>query len=132
MGTYATDYLAPDLLTGADLASDGTDRGDIVEVDWPQLTTFVLTTGTVTGANSIAIEGCETADFSTDPVVTYGGFTLVAGDDDDEYFFSTKITSKYLRAFVTIGTGGDLSASTLYPRAFDYLRTRLNSTTDAL
>jgi hypothetical protein len=132
MGTYVTDANETDLLTGADLATDGTDRGDVVQVDWPQEVTFILTTGTVTGVNFIHIEGCETSDFSTADVVTFGGFNLVAGDDDDTKEFTTRITSKYVRAFVTIGTGGDLSASTLYMRQPHWMRTRLNSTTDLL
>ena len=133
MGTYMTDYEEVDFLTGADLATDGTDTGDVVSnIPWARDVTFVLTTGTVAGANTVTIEGCETSDFSTADVVTYGTFNLVAGDDDDTKEMTTYINSRYLRAKVVIGTSGDLSATTLFARPKHWMRTRLNSTTDLL
>lgn len=127
MGTYMTDALEFDLLTGADLATDATDTGDVVEVDWVQEVTFVLDTGTVTGVNSIVLQGCETSDFTTADVVTFADWVLTATDDDVVYELTTRVTSKFLRASVTIGTGGDLSGSTLKVRPVHWLRTRLNS-----
>lgn len=130
MGTYMTDANEIDLLTGVDLATDATVAGTIYQVDYPQEVTFVLTTGTVTGVNSVSIEGSESSTFAGTAGVTYGGFNLVAGDDDDVYEFTTRIRTKYIRAKVVIGTGGDLSASTCKVRPVHWLETKSNSTTD--
>ena len=127
MGTYATDYLAPDLLTGADLATDATDNGDVVEADWWHDVTFVLDTATVSGTNTIHIQGCETSDFSTADVVTIATFIVTVNDDDLVHELTTFVDSKYVRANVTIGTGGDLTGTTLKPYQKHYNRTRLNS-----
>jgi hypothetical protein len=126
-GTFATDYAAPNLLTGADLATDGDDVGDVVEAAWWGDVTFVLTLGTVTGANKIVLQGCETEDFTTDDVVTFGTFDTTDGGDDTAYQLTAHVMSKYVRASVTIGTGGDLSGATLVPHTKHYARTRLNS-----
>lgn len=127
MGTYATDGDAPDLLTGADLATDATDTGDVVEAGWWHDVTFVLDTATVAGTNSIVIQGCETSDFTTADVVTIFTFTLTVNDDDKVFEGTTFVDSKYVRASVTIGTGGDLTATTLKAYPKHYMRTRLNS-----
>lgn len=123
-GTYVRDALATDLLDGVDLETDGTDTGAAVEVGWPGHVQFVLETGTVNGANSVALEGCETSDFTTADVVRLGRIDVVATDDNKRLAFETNVDCRYVRAVVTIGTGGDMKGSTLYVVPKDYLRTR--------
>jgi hypothetical protein len=129
-GTFMSDLLETNLLTGMDLATDATSAGTIVQVDWPRNVRFVLTTGTVTGVNSVVIEGSESSTFAGTAGVTYGGFNLVAGDDDAVYEFNTDVRNKYIRVKLTIGTGGDLSASTLYMRPPHWQELKSDSTTD--
>ena len=127
MGTYATDANNPDLLTGADLATDGVDNGDVVEADWWHDVTFVLDTATVAGTNNFVIQGCETSDFSTADVVTIYTFITTVNDDDQIFEGTTFVDSKYVRCQVTIGTGGDATGTTLKAYPKHYNRTRLNS-----
>jgi hypothetical protein len=126
MGTYVTDANEIDLLSGMDLATDATSSGTAYEVDWPLLTLWYLDTGTVAGTNNVDIQGSETSDFSDD-VVTYTSIPVVNADDDQEHEGTIFITSKYVRASLTIGTGGDMSASVLKLRPAHWMRTRKNS-----
>jgi len=127
MSIYVADATAPNLLTGADLATDGSDTGTAVEVDWPGLTLFKLDTGTVAGINKVVIQGCETEDFSTADVVTLFTFDVVASDDDVVYEGRTDVRAKYIRTSVTIGTGGDMTASTLTATPLRYHWQKLDS-----
>jgi hypothetical protein len=112
------------LLAGVDLETDGTDTGAAVEVGWPCHVQFVLETKTVDGANSVVLEGCETSDFTTADVVRLGRIDVAATDDNKRLAFETNVDCRYVRAVVTIGTGGDMKGSTLYVVPKDYLRTR--------
>lgn len=131
-GTYIKDATETNLLAGMDLATDATSNGTIVQVNAPQFVRFVLTTGTVTGINTVVITGDDTSDFSGTTTRTLGTFNLVAADDDDSYELDTFVDTKYIRVTLTIGTGGDMSASTLYMRPPHYLRKSTDSTTDLL
>ncbi|MBA3405408.1 MAG: hypothetical protein H0U13_12105 [Gemmatimonadaceae bacterium] len=131
MGTYVTDALAPNLLTGATINAAGTTNGTIVEVDWSQDTTFVFTTGTVTGTAptmDITIQGSESPTFAAGTIVTIAKFGQVAGTSNSSFYLSSFVNSKFIRAVVTAGgTSPVFTGSTLVPRNKHYLRTRLTS-----
>ncbi len=131
MGTYATDALAPNLLTGATLNAAGTTNGSIVEVDWSQDTTFVLATGTVSGTAptiDITIQGSESPAFGAGTIVTIAKFGQVAATSNSSFYLTSFVNSKYIRAVVAAGgTSPVFTGSTLTPRAKHYLRTRLTS-----
>jgi hypothetical protein len=106
-GTVVRDALATDLLADVDLADEGVaQNGTAEEVLWPRDVQFVLEIATVTGTTPtlvVTVQGCETSDFSTDPVVTLG--TITAGDEADGTVlgFSTYVDSKYVRAVADVG-----------------------------
>ncbi len=131
MGTYATDALAPNLLTGATINAAGTTNGTIVEVDWSQDTTFVLTTGTVTGTSptlDIVIQGSESSTFGAGTIVTIARFGQVAATSSTSFYLTSFVNAKYIRAVVSVGgTSPVYTGSTLVPRAKHYLRSRLTS-----
>jgi hypothetical protein len=124
MGTYVRDALETDLLSGVDLATDGSDTGDAVEVTWPGHVQLLLETGTVSGTNIVIVQGCETSDFATADVVRLGRIDVVATDDDKLLAFETNVDARYVRAVVTIGTGGDMTGTTLKVVPPDYQRER--------
>lgn len=123
-GTHVRDALETDLLDGVDLATDGSDTGDAVEILWPGDVQFILETGTVSGTNNVVIQGCETSDFTTADVVRLGRIDVVANDDDATLGFETFVDARYVRAVVTIGTSGDMTGSTLKVVPKHYKRTR--------
>lgn len=125
-GTYFADASVTDLLASCDLSTDATDTGDAVQVNWPQLVLWLLDTGTVAGTNSIDIQGSESSSFDDD-VVTYVTIPVGASDDDAELEGNIFVTSKYVRAVVTIGTSGDMAGSTLKLYPPHYKRTKTNS-----
>ena len=126
MSIYVADATAPNLLP-ADLSTEQTSSGTAVQVDWPGLTNFKLATGTVAGANKVVIEGCETSDFSTADVVTLFTFDVADTDDDVVHEGRTDVRAKYIRATVTIGTGGDMDGSVLTATPLRYHWTKLDS-----
>ncbi len=131
MSTYATDATAPNLLAGATLNAAGTTNGSIVEVDWSRDTTFVLTTGTVTGTAptlDITIQGSESSSFGAGTIVTIARFGQVAAASSTSFYLTSFVNSKYVRAVVAAGgTSPVYTGSTLVPQAKHYLRKRLNS-----
>lgn len=117
-GSVVRDALATDLLSGLTLTGTGTVTGTAMEIGWPGKVQFVATTGTVTGTTptlSIDIQGCETSDFSTDPVVTLG--TISFGDEDDtDHAIVVDVDAKYVRAVATKGgTSPVYTGTTVYP-----------------
>ena len=105
-GTVVRDALEVDLLDGLTLTGTGTVTGSAWEASsWAGDVQFVAETGTVTGTNptmEVTIQGCETSDFSTDPVVEYGTISI-ENDDDAELGFTTYVDSKYVRAVAVKG-----------------------------
>lgn len=118
-GSVVRDALAPDLLADADLADEGAaQNGTAYEIGWAGDVQFVLEIATVTGTTptmTIDIQGCETSDFSTDPVVTIG--TIVVADEADGSVFATVayVTSRYVRAVVDVGGTTVVYTATLTP-----------------
>lgn len=105
-GTVIRDANAVNLLADVDLEDEGAaQNGTAWEALWPGWTQFVLDITSVTGSTPtlvIEIQGCETSDFSTDPVVTLG--TISAGDEADgtQLAFSTYVDAKYVRAVADV------------------------------
>lgn len=128
MGTYMTDANEIDLLSGVDLATDQTVAGTAYQVDYPQDVSWYLDTGTVAGTNNIDIQESENSDFSGTITRTVTSIPVVNADDDQLHEGTIHLTGKYVRANVTIGTGGDMSASTLKLRPKHWLRTKKSST----
>lgn len=105
-GTYVRDANEVDLLADLDLADEGAaQNGTARELGWSGLTQFVLEIATVTGTTPtmvIDIQGCETSDFSTDPVVTLA--TISAGDEADGAVLAAvcDVQSRYVRAVADV------------------------------
>lgn len=105
-GSYATDALAPNLLTGATLNAAGTTNSTAVDLDRPGCVRFRLVTGTVTGTTptlSVELQGCDSSNFSSTPVVSYGRFASVGDEDDETRYLSAEVHHQYLRAVVVAG-----------------------------
>lgn len=120
MSIYVNDATAPNLFTGATLNAAGTTTSSAVEVDWPGMTLFELSTSAVSGSSptlDVTIQGCETEDFATADVVTLGSFGQVGDEDNVTYQFRTDVRCKYIRASVTAGgTTPVYTGSTLYAK----------------
>lgn len=125
-GTLIRDALAVDLLADVDLADEGAaQNGTAQDIQWPGEVQFLLDITSVTGTSPtlvVTIEGCETSDFSTDPVVTLG--TITAGDEADgtQLGFEAYVNSRYVRAVADVGGTtvvytATLSAVTAHDRA---------------
>lgn len=120
MGTYVRDALQADLLDGVTTttAAGANQAGTAHEILWSGPTQFVLTTSAKAGTTPqivVDIQGCETSDFSTDPVVTLATLTGADLTNGDSISASTHVDAKYVRAVSTVtGTSGSYTA-TLYP-----------------
>jgi hypothetical protein len=118
-GSVVRDALATDLLADLDLADEGSaQNGTAHEIGWSGLTQFVLEIATVTGTTPtmvIDIQGCETSDFSTDPVVTLG--TISVGDEADDTSFAVvaDVDSRYVRAVADVSGTTVVYTATLTP-----------------
>lgn len=105
-GTVVRDANETDLLNGLALNSTGTKTGTALEVLWPGRVQFVVETGTITGTTptmDVTLQGCETSDFTTDPVVELGTVNLVGTDDDSKFAVETHVDARYVRAVAVIG-----------------------------
>lgn len=127
-GTVVRDAIEVDLLDGLTLTGTGTVTGTAWEASsWAGDVQFLAETGTVTGTTptmEVTIEGCETSDFSTDPVVQYGVISL-ADDDNASLGFTTFVNSKYVRAVaVKGGTSPVYTGTTVKVVQPHYLRVR--------
>lgn len=118
-GSVVRDALATDLLADVNLDDEGAaQNGTAHEIGWSGLTQFVLEIATVTGTTptmTIDIQGCETSDFSTDPVVTLG--TISVGDEADGTAFAVvcDVQSKYVRAVADVSGTTVVYTATLKP-----------------
>ena len=118
-GTYVRDALETDLLADVDLADEAAaQNGTAHEIGWSGLTKFVLEIASVTGTTPtlvIDIQGCETSDFSTDPVVTLA--TISAGDEPDNTVLAAvcDVNSRYVRAVADVSGTTVVYTATLYP-----------------
>lgn len=118
-GTVVRDANAVDLLADVDLADEGAaQNGTAWEALWPGYVQFVLEIASVTGTTptlDLTIQGCETSDFSTDPVVFIGTFSV--GDEADNTSFGQTmyVNSKYVRAVADVGGTTVVYTATLKP-----------------
>jgi hypothetical protein len=118
-GSVVRDALAVDLLADVDLADEGAaQNGTAHEIGWAGLVQFVLEIASVTGTTPtmvIDIQGCETSDFSTDPVVTLG--TISAGDEADGAVLAVvaDVQSRYVRAVADVSGTTVVYTATLTP-----------------
>lgn len=118
-GTVLRDSLAPDLLEDVDLEDEGAaQNGTAWEALWPGHVQFNLDIASVTGTTptlTVDIQGCETSDFSTADVVTYG--TISAGDEADGTVlaFDAHVDSKYVRAVADVDGTTVVYTATLKP-----------------
>lgn len=137
MGTYMTDDDEVNLLAGLDLDADDNYWGTAHQCDYPGPVSFTLTLPDPAAADDATIEvqiiGCETADFSTAPVIPIASFGLLGEAAHNvavtagqaSYVLRTFVDHKYVaaRAVVIDGTNGDWNvgdAATLYMRPFVY------------
>ena len=118
-GTTVRDALEVDLLADCTLDSAGTTNGTAWEASsWAGHVQFLVETGTIDSGTGdevleVIFQGCETSDFSTDPVVELGRVNLVDDDDDGEFAVDTFVNSKYVRAVaIAGGTTPDFSGTT--------------------
>ena len=119
-GTVVRDSLAPNLLAGVTTTTaGGAANGPVWEALWPGQVQFALNVATATGTTptgTFTIQGCETSDFSTDDVVSYGTIVAVDPADASTFGLTTHIDSKYVRvASVVTGTTGIFTTTTLTP-----------------
>ena len=119
-GTVVRDSLAVDLFDGETLTTaGGAATGTAWEALWPgevQFTMYVPAATGTTPTMTAHIEGCETSDFSTDDVVSYGTIVAVDPADASSYGLTTYVDSKYVRvSFAVTGTSGVFTGTTLTP-----------------
>ncbi len=126
-GTYATDALETNLLTGATLNSAGTTSSTAVEVDWTGVAEFVLTAATATGTTptlDVVIQGSETSGFGSS--VNLGAFSQQTATGTK--YLVADVRSKYIRASVKLGgTTPSFASSTLYLRPTRYNWSKTNT-----
>lgn len=129
-GTVVRDALETNLLAANTLDSAASSNGTALEIGWTGFTQFVVETGTIDSGTgdevlSIEIQGCESSDFSTTDVVSYGTMNLVDTDDDSVFGMVAFVNQKYVRA-VTVagGTTPDFSGTTCKAVQPHYLEVR--------
>ena len=119
-GTVVRDSLAPNLLNGVTTTTAaGAANGTAWEASWPGEVQFNLTVASATGTVptiTLTIQGCETLDFSTADVVSYGSIVAVDPADASVFGLTTHIDSRYVRvASVVTGTTGIFVTAVLTP-----------------
>ena len=118
-GTIVRDASAPNLFTGIDLTDEGAvQNGTAWDAQWPGDVQFALEIATVTGSTPtlvVDIQGCETSDFSTADVVTYG--TISVGDEADGSHFAITayVNTRYVRATADVSGTTVVYTATLKP-----------------
>jgi hypothetical protein len=138
-GFNILDATETNLLAGVALDADGNDEGTALRVNAPGYVSFHLVLPDPAAADDatiqVQIEGCETSDFSTDPVVPIAAFptileaahnTAVAAGQTS-YRLETYVGHTFIRSrsIVIDGTNGDWNvgdAATLYMRPATYRR----------
>jgi hypothetical protein len=138
-GTFILDATETNLLASLDLDADDNYYGTALKVNAPGLVQFDLTLPDPAAADDATIEvqiiGCETADFSTGPVVPIAAFpkiyealhntSVTAGQA--YYALVTCVDFTYIKARCEVidGTNGDWNVTelaTLYMRPWAYKR----------
>lgn len=119
-GTVVRDSLAPNLLSGVTTTTaGGAANGPVWDASWPGEVQFNLTVASATGTvptGTFTIQGCETSDFTTADVVSYGSIVAVDPADASTFGLSTHIDSRYVRiASVVTGTTGIFVTAVLTP-----------------